>query len=60
MYLEDDCGIDLLEPYCTSSCPEDCISGRWESSHWEENQETWSFEHAITKDNMLAIECGKS
>ena len=32
-YREDKCGIDLLEPYCSSTCPHDCISGQWESVH---------------------------
>ena len=35
-YREDECGIDLLEPYCSSTCPHDCISGQWESVHAKE------------------------
>ena len=56
--FEDYCGVDLLEPYCSSSCPEDCISGQWENSHWNQGA-NWIMEHKMTTDNKISIECGK-
>ena len=55
----DDCGIDLLQPYCTSACPEDCMSGQWENVHWKENEGGHNFELEWTQNNVVTIECGK-
>ena len=63
-YREDKCGIDLLEPYCSSTCPHDCISGQWESVHSkkrpkdDENEED-RYDVIMSNNNFITIECGK-
>ena len=65
-YREDKCGIDLLEPYCSSTCPHDCISGQWESVHAkprtkmvEDNIEEDGYDVITSNNNFISIECGK-
>ena len=55
------CGMDLLEPYCTASCPEDCVSGQWEHFYVKENVMNSYNPHEAkwTRNNMISIECGK-
>ena len=59
-YQDDDCGIDLLEPYCDSDCPEDCVSGHWESVSMQGSNEGGNgHELIVSNNNMITIECGK-
>ena len=59
-YQDDECGIDLLEPYCNSDCPEDCVSGHWESVHPQGSNEGGNgYEAVVSNNNMITIECGK-
>ena len=59
-YKDDECGIDLLEPYCNSDCPEDCISGHWESVYPQgSNEGGIGYEVIASNNNMISIECGK-
>ena len=55
-YKDDECGIDLLEPYCNSDCPEDCISGHWESVHPQgSNEGGIGYEVIASNNNMITI-----
>ena len=58
-YREDKCGIDLLEPYCSSTCPHDCISGQWESVHSKKRSNDDVFDVINSTNNVITIECGK-
>ena len=67
-YREDKCGIDLLEPYCASTCPHDCISGQWESVHPKRGSEPkrdefgmiyYDYDVIMSNNNFITMECGK-
>ena len=56
---EKTCGIDMLEPYCSSFCPEDCMSGQWENVYWKQKDYPHHhFDRILTTNNVLTIECG--
>ena len=60
-YTIEHCGIDLLEPYCTASCPEDCVSGQWELFYQEYDMNSFNpVDAKWRRNNMITLECGKS